>query len=635
MASPNTLPTPEAEAHPWDGAIPNIEQVPQAPAETHDSVIQLDPNSKLSISQQIEHDAQTRGFDDIHGLRLEVGSEADGTRQSFVVRDTSIHKEPIKVERSVGLPRFSGGLTTLHRPKKRTVYKKAGMPRFVKYGSLISFERRKERIGDKDVPYVTIDTYDEHGIHKGVKSIRQQDLFATAGELGVTQASWSERSEKPVDTGTDLPIGLSKKKARFEQITDQLEANGVTNWTGLTWQREDPHDIHKPKTTQEIISDASIKERAFNGKDNKWSRVFILRTTTEKADGRKDIEEVRLRDYELWQYLEDERKGTPIKDMRMPGAGTRPRYDAIARDAWDSDQAWGGLVVEHPKRQEWVDAPAQHAMPPTSDALGMLSYPEVYLELYGEEDGKEAIKAHADQLGMRPSEVRYAEELQRTIAELGRDKLDEIVADIQRTYVASLERLGLEGEGPQTADDEDIVLRRVGIEPGHWDYSDSWIIRDLMKKRLENAAENMKPDDERGADVWDPLGDTLEARQFRRDLVDTRIGKRLTAASMRLSEPQAAPTGEVEDNKPVMKERREFIYDNKFETMIPILTNYGQRKTVNTWRSLIWKPVEQQAEVLHRVLASEPYDSKRPTPYPIPDEEYRKLGRGVRRTIGQ
>lgn len=406
--------------------MPKIETPP--PAESHEipgvtealaagaPEVAFDPHSRRPLAEQIRADAESRGWEDLQGLYLELGNG-----QRVIVRDSSIQHEQIVETKKVGLPRFRGGLKSFGRPEIQTMYKDTGGPRLVKRGGVIGFERKKEEIGYTDEPYVTIESFDEYGNPVDVTSEHREHLYSTIREMGVKKAAWVSRREETDDKSHEgeLPIGLGRDRSKYyDEITRQLEAKGITRWDGLTWTRTAPAD-HKPKSvkgrkqrtdaslktlrgnddklgklfrsddhadvydiakeTCAIVADTTLQEPDYNVRGKMWSRYFVIRISREYKDGQVVVEDKKLKDYALREWFQEPTDGlNVITDMHVPGADTRPK-DPLARWYWDEERAWEGLMM--PKDE--------HGMPAKDRRLSSFDPPrdmsrEDYYKAYGE-----------------------------------------------------------------------------------------------------------------------------------------------------------------------------------------------------------------------------------------------------------
>jgi hypothetical protein len=201
---------------------------------------------------------------DLTGLSLTLG---DGRR--YVIRGESTEREALPIAEKVGLPRFSlnrtvfrhdrsGGVKDFGRPTKVGVTKKVGLPRIRMYGGVLTVERNERLVDEHDVPHVLVDVYDGYDNRLQTVSKRRGDLYDYAREHGVKTAGWVGEDGPGVDRSGEfdrsgqgellIDIKTGKKApAVFEQVTEQLEAAGITTWEGLTWER----GIPEPKNEEE------------------------------------------------------------------------------------------------------------------------------------------------------------------------------------------------------------------------------------------------------------------------------------------------------------------------------------------------------------------------------------------------
>jgi hypothetical protein len=494
------------------------------------------------------------------------------------------------------------------------------MPRLVKHAGRRALERDEEPVDPVQRKFVTFEEFDPKGNSLGVRTQRLSDFYAYAGSglqsekgQGVKaqpRAEWNwKRREgaQSVHEKGGLPIGLRRTgKEGFEEITDQLEAHNITNWTGLTWKLANPgkkdggtgtdatkKGVPVRERTQTIIHDGAVKEPTYNGLDTRFARKFTLRTIERHADGSEVIVgDKTYSDYELWQYLEGQLhnadpKKPVIWDMRMPGVDTKTR-------------------AEFEKPENTYELPGHTSTNISIDtALNMLSSPELYPK---NERGDEALQAHVKDLKKRNSdEVEYARELQRIVAKSGLGYLHSLIqkmhSEVYPMYSRSVERL--------------VGVTKTPVE----EVSASWILELLTKKSLENRKKG----------VADPFGAVLADPHLLRDLTDEHLGEMFGHAVIKVK--KVPVPGEIKDGEQRYTEKIVHTFNDDLFEVLPILGQAGDMDKVKVWRDRVWGPVLEIARDIYEASPS-PDDTKN-KPREVSDEEYRQLGRLLRRTIGE
>lgn len=617
----------------------------------------------MHLVRKIEGDAKLRGFEDLGGLELAVKDD-QGQSKRFVVIDgtTRVVNEPVTMARGM-VPHFAGpiriknvkdephkrsrlGLETGLKWNTKTVtHKKVGMPHIVKRVGKRRLERREEPIDPVRRKFVTFQTFDEEGTPLGIETKQLSDFYAIAssalmsegrdgGEDGAgpehPQAQWSwkgRKTENETDPNGehDLAIGLQRKgKAAFTDITEQLERRGITNWTGLTWKLANPGNdpggepsdstkkgIPVRERTQTIIYDGGVEEDTYsaNNTDTRYARKFLLRTVEHYADGSEVVvgKDKTLADFELWQYLEkhlekardfNEKSKDPealheslkatsehpvIWDMRMPGADqkTTPQFEMPET----AERVWG-----LPERVS------------LDEALGMLSYPELYPR---NEQGNADFEEHIAKL-KEGKEKEYGEEVQKIIAEAGIGHFHAIVqklhGEIYDMYASSAKHLDL----PDTPAEE---------------LSASWIVEGLAKRSREGRLNGS----------GDPFGDVLAMPHLVRDLADEHIGEMFGRASIRVSTVTVPDGVNEKDGTQKVKEKVVHRFNEDLFEIVPRIEGLG---TTKKWRDKIWKPIEKLTREVYDANPS-PDDEKAKPAREITYKDYQALGRMLRRTVGE
>jgi hypothetical protein len=615
----------------------------------------VEPEERSALlEERLGADATLRGNEDMQGLDLTVWDN-DGYSTRFVVTHASERQvnEPVDVMKRFSRPRIEGtlfkgprsedderaargeplrtlpkfmGRHAFSRVKEEKTHKQVGLPRLVKRGGSREVTRKTVPINPVNKKFVTVDVYDWTGDFVETRTQPVEDLYAEAGEalmgddgMKRPQAKWNwkgrekETASNPEDT---LEIGLTRGgKPVSEDITEQLERNGITKWDGLTWQLEVPgarvlpshHEKRKGSDaakngigirtrTQEVISDRAFKAYNPKGKGFDYSRVLTVRTTEEYEDGSKTIvDEKPFSDYELWNYLEKptDVPNSVIWHVRMPDASKRRERHFDLSAIQNTETVWG-----LPKR------------PTLDDAAGILSYPELYD--HSTEEGKAAHAEHKDWL-KQGDKKKYAEELQETISEAGFVEFMTVANQIHGAVLSRAKRLHIEAL------------------PEH-ERSASWVVEDLMKKSLE-AREN-------GQEY--PLDHLLSTPGFVEGFIDEHLGEMFGEASV-ISEQVKVRVDSDDDDKPKTEEKTIYRFNEDLFKQMPIPDagpdSYGLLDSTLKKQDKIWGPIEELADEIYayRVYVESNGEQKNGngTPREITDEDYRKLGRMLSRILAE
>ena len=604
------------------------------------------------LEERLGADATLRGNEDMQGLDLTVWDN-DGYSTRFVVTHTSERRvnEPVEVMQKFSRPRIEGSLFksprsedderaargeplkvlpkfmgrhAFSRVKEEKTHKNVGLPRLVKRGGSREFTRKSVPINPVNKRFVTVDVYDWTGDFVETRTQPIEDLYAEAGEaltgedgMKRPQARWDwkgrekETASNPEDT---LEIGLTRGgKAVYEDITEQLERQGITKWDGLTWQLEVPgarvlpshHEKRKgsdaTKTgigirtrTQEVISDRAFKTYNPKGTGFDYSRVLTVRTTEEYEDGSKTVvDEKPFTDHELWSYLEKptEVPNAVIWHVRMPDASKRHAKHFDLSAIRNTETVWG-----LPKR------------PTLDDAAGILSYPELYD--HSTEDGKAAHAEHKDWL-KNGAKKKYAEELQETISEAGFVEFMTVANQIHGTILSRARRLDIE------------------TIPEH-ERSASWVVEDLMKKSLEARKKGQEY----------PLDHLLSTPGFVEGFIDEHLGEMFGEAIV-TSEQVKIPVDSGDGDKPKFKKKTIYRPNDDLFKKMPIPDagpdSYGLLDKTLVKRNEIWSPIEELANEIYayRVYVESNGEQGNGGVREITEDDYKKLGRMLSRTIAE
>lgn len=604
------------------------------------------------LQERIGADATHRGFSDIQGLELEVRDE-EGAGRRYVVSSASmqpVYKKKESIKR-FSRPRIQGplfekfseteeeredrlrkgkdtklfkfkGRHAFSREKIDTIHENVGLPRIVKRGASVEIDRPSVRVAPKYKPFVTVNIYDTANDLVTVRNMSLEEFYATAGaaltsDHGGTDfpnATWNWHNRTPeqdqAHAREDLEIGLTRgKKQLFEDISEQLESHGITNWAGLTWQLEMPGRGTTPSSDsrkrgggvrtriQQILEDKLVNEREFGRDEAHLVRRFVLRTTEKHEDGIQVITDERaMKDYELWHYLQEPEdfsdiapKHSVIWNMRMPGAGRLKNQEDEAVENIAS-----GLEVS--------DDPEDTRRREVEEALGILglrgqSYPTT-------EAGYAALSSHIA-FAMEGEERKLGEELQKVLAEVGYNYFDQAVKKIHQVMLPKLKHaMGL----------LDLQVTRLESE-------DFWVAESLLERSSK----------ERARHTASPLEAILHNPGLVREIIDEHVGFLFSQESI-IKHPVTTQKGIDSDGKPKLEEKIVHEFDEKMFRDVRLMPPVGAKgsypltKGVMKWHDKIWGEIKKQAYGIYESLEEGE---------PIEYTAYQRLGRMLRRTIGQ
>ncbi|HEX5744477.1 MAG TPA: hypothetical protein VFX84_03465 [Candidatus Saccharimonadales bacterium] len=635
----------------------------------------LDPDARAAaLTEKLQADATLRGHEDLQGLDLTIHDD-DGFTQRYIVTHSaerqvdkpvegvpknfwpsiqgsvlrsprSVSEERAKEGRpSVAFPRLNRG--AIARDTERRTHRNVGLPRPVKRGSSWNIEfGRQEARNPVYTPLVTVNVYNMYDELTETRTMHMDEFYEEAGEALAggggdkePMAVWNfggreSGSSKVENPDHMLEIGLTRgNKPAFRDIQDQLEAKGVTNWTGLRWQLDMPgadvypvthghrkgedsnkHHVGVRTRDQEILSDVVVKEPGETGTDERYARIFTLRTTERYQDGSTNVvSEEQLRDYELWHYLEEpdkfkmdesaehHRKIAPkdsvITNVRMP--------EALA--PYHGDKLREGLV------RAWADG--EHAMsqgrinPPeltVDDMLGVLCRPEFYPNT---DEGRARLHEDIESLKGTVQEA-YAQELLGVIQSIGSDAFNEIVKNIHDAYTQD--------------------LKRLGVEESAVDVSPNWVIEPLMEKALEYT--NRYSGDAR-LGFYSALGNPESVR----GIIDEQVGIMFELSTIKVNR-RVVPDGVDDDGRPQTKEQVMHDFNKDVFETLSIHGSPSNTDKIKKWRDRIWGSRESRTDLKQepgiQEVARDIYD-RYVASQDITPEEFRLLGRKLRRTIGE
>ena len=381
---------------------------------------------------------------------------------------------------------------------QETRYKKVGLPRFTRRDGALSFERRQVERDRVPESHVTYEVRDKDGNLIDLKSEQRDDFFASVVEKGVASAvhnaeriaaedrheqdialsdvgdKFSQITEQLEDNGITNwagltwirePIFKTETKTRSRKRLAQPGESGIVNVGGISWEREPmievTEEVHgeepsqvKPKSikgspkrhdnkpeimdvvseTREIVADEPVRTMGLNGRDERWIRTFMIKTTQVLEDGNLTVKEERKRDYELWEFFEEPTDGlTAVSKMYFHEPEIRVASAGHNKDSF-------------------VMPDGLHKKPEAEPDIDM-------------------VPALAESLGQE-----QAGELQKILSEYGPEYFDKVAKklhrDIYDQYVASAELLGL-----PSIDKDDA----------------SWTVESLVKRSMKYREEVADP----------------------------------------------------------------------------------------------------------------------------------------------
>ena len=151
--------------------------------------------------------------------------------------------------------------------------------------------------------------------------------------------------------------------------------------------------------------------------------------------------------------------------------------------------------------------------------------------------------------------------------------------------------------------------------------SETWVIETLMKKSLKTRLEN----------DGDPFDSVLSEPHLLRDITDEHLGETFGHSSIRVSK-KLVP-GDIADGEQKITEKIVHRFNDDLFEKLTMMGEVGDVDEIKKWRDRVWKPIENLTRDIYEANPS-PDDTKN-APREVSEEEYRKLGRILRRTIGE
>lgn len=657
-STPNPDERPTAEV-PAGAGGPEANNGDLDPTVTLDFDLSTDPDERAKIlSKRLVADATLRGNTDMRGLELEIKDDEGGGRRYEVVDSfTEPVYKPVETIKRFSRPRIVGpvfkrpdneqraregkptrvlpefqGRHAWSRLKVESDRKQVGLPRLTKIGTSREVTRKTELIKPVDRRFVTVNIYDNAGELITTRNQPLKEFIEAAGSALTSgsndgnkrhpQAEWNwhaRKSQEPATSeqkGKDLDIGLTRGgKPIFQDITEQLERHGITNWTGLTWQLEVPgrrttegsdsrkKNIGARTVTQEIVQDKAVKESNHQGTGYHYVRRFVVKTTEHYEDGEKVVTSKvlppSLKDYELWDFLETPgnfpvRKGSVIYNVRMPGILPRTekeeeRQQEEARHSLTHDLEHGSGKNDRRRLSQ-------------RQALGRLSTRGIKYPRTDSERRDLSLRIDPDRSRER---TKLGEELQRVMVEEGEQYLDEAIKKVHASILPELTEAMKELDIP--------VIPPV--------YMDSWVAESLLRRSRSEREENHDH----------PFVAVLENPRLLRDMIDEHVGDIFGHATI-LSKQVPVQAGTDREGRPVVVQETRHEFNEDLLEHIPLQPmgwgtgTYPVTHALRDQHANIWGDIDKEVHKIYDELTS-----GKSLEYP----DAQKLGRMLRRTIGQ
>ncbi|HEY5152768.1 MAG TPA: hypothetical protein VII55_02230 [Candidatus Saccharimonadales bacterium] len=472
-------PNPDPTFYPSDPEAPPGYQAPEGfPEAAPGNIADVDPNSPLRLSQQIEIDSMQPGREHFQGL-----SWLDENGVTHVVRDFEVrHLE-------VGTDHAPAGLSKVVWERRRRMIVGPSLPdaRWP-HGKMWPFEERKPRGIYRETPTVSIDEYDANGNLLHVRQASEEGLMRHLDEFGTADGNfwWQEAQEEPA-TDRIIPItvptdaGVKPAPSVFDAITRAQRLNELDDWSGLKYSLRG----------QEVTVDREISLRVRTTNGWKHERAFIV-----KRFGSDGLEEWKTMKVDAFKKELD---GITDNHGRTERADLNLRFEVPSVSPRVFLQRWIGQTLLEDRRNQNVGATPEVG----ANMADLLSYADIYAEGSRElENKRRETREHSHSWAYADTLRVIATELDE--GDMGTRKLIDLAIRIKDNYL--------------------VQLRKTGLSPSPEDQSISWVLWDLAKQRyLADNPGEVRPKD-RGMETGNAAGYDIIARNKQRDLIYHRIG---------------------------------------------------------------------------------------------------------------
>ncbi len=473
---------------------------------------------------------------------------------------------------------------------------KVGFPIHRNHRNLELRRKREPRSIMGDVEYVYFDELDADGNITAMKKQPRTAFNALIDAARPGQVEWPAEEEVPAENEV-IPIQFSGTKNRFDEMSDQLEANGITKWDGLTWENAGHTLI--------VSEDAPVMQRTFH--DFRPVRTFSVKMC---KDGRTVAQEYRTAD-----TMRDYFSQTNVANLRMvkPKETVDPaaeQLDEREREAYAQLLGWTALGAM-PEYERPEVAEARHANNQylkgivdleTAGASGdiavedrtavwLLSSPDT--EASTDAEATKKLLKRMEKTVKKPEATRRIEGLKSLIGLHDLDKVFEMALKLQDEFKQDMKQLRI------PAGD---ALQRDSM---------SHVLAALADRQYYAMHPDKIDDDARGLKLGDAFAETTDGERLRADIIDQVIGSAFSASTLKRGKTLRQTTKLNKQGQPKFKavDAVEFV-EKPFENV----------------QEFIKKPVDVLAEkIYHDIL-----DEKA-----IQTNDYAQIGRLLRRSLAQ